>query len=248
MKILKPVLFALALIGAASAHGVTATTVGFDGGGNGGFVGNAFFEDSGGNPDGNAHFVVTAFGISLRTGEPGGPSNDGFLGDYSQFPTVSFSVDIQVNSITNFFGGEIPVSIGISLIDSDTIGPSGPAGVFIELGVISAATTSDWTTFGVTIADTGSTTLPPGWIGFGDEDPNTFEPILPGGATFASVLAGVDEFQLTTFVPGFFFGNSNYDVRVDNLSVTPVPLPGGLILFLSALAAIKLGKPQRIGV
>jgi hypothetical protein len=233
-----PAFFAVGLCCGASA--VSTTSVGFDGGSDGGFVGNAFFEDTGGNPGGNAHFFVQAFGLSLRTGEPGNPVNDGFVGDYTLFPSVTFSVDIQVNSITNFFGGQIAREIGITLLDNDIQGPSGPAGVYVPLAVISAATTSDWTTLAVTIEDTSSTMLPPGWIGFGDEDPNTFEPILPDGVTFTSLLAGIDVFQLTTFVPGFFFTDANYDVRVGNLSVTTVPLPAGFVLLLSALGAIGL--------
>ena len=105
------------LLGATTnAFAVTATTEGFDGGTDGGFTGNAFYEANGGNPDGNAHFQVTAFGLSLRTGGPGNLSNPGFLGDYSSFGQVRFSFDVQVDSITNFFGGEIPAAIGISLI------------------------------------------------------------------------------------------------------------------------------------
>ncbi|MFK8030209.1 MAG: PEP-CTERM sorting domain-containing protein [Gammaproteobacteria bacterium] len=230
----------VSLCAATSAWAVTPTTVGFDDGDDGGFVGNAFFESTGGNPDGNARFFVQAFGISLRTGEEGGPVNSDFLGDYSEFGEVTISFDIQVNSITNFFGGEIPAAIGISLIDRDVQGPSGSSGVFLQMGVVSADANSEWTTLSATISDPSSMLLPPGWIGFGDEDPNTFEPVLPDGATFASVLASVDEFQITTFVPGFFFTNSNYDLRIDNvsLSASPVPLPGAIWLFGAALLSL----------
>ena len=227
----------LMLGSATNALAASNTTVGFDGGSDGGFTGNAFFEASGGNPDGNAHFFVQAFGVSLRTGGSGQPANAGFLGDYSAFDEVTISFDVQVNSITNFFGGEIPAAIGISLIDNDIVGGSGSSGVFLELAVISAGSHADWTTLSATISDTSAITLPPGWIGFGDEDPNTFEPTLPDGATFASVLAGVDEFQITTFVPGFFFTNSNYDLRIDNvtLTATAIPVPGALWLLGSAV-------------
>ena len=64
--------------------------MGFDGGANDGFTGNAFFEATGGNPDGNAHHFLTAFFISLRTGGLGEPVNPNFLGDYSSFDQVSF--------------------------------------------------------------------------------------------------------------------------------------------------------------
>ena len=71
--------------------------------------------------------------------------------------------------------------------------------------------------------DPTQTDLPQGWGGSGDEDPNTFEPILPADRTFADVLAGVDEVVFTTFVPGFFYGFTNFDLQVDNVSVRSVP-------------------------
>ena len=86
-------------------------------------------------------------------------------------------------------------------------------------------------TMSVTIDDPTSEALPPGWIGFGDEDPVTFEPILPAGATFASVLASVDEFEITGAIPGFFFGSAMWDVRIDNVTViVPEPACCGFLL------------------
>jgi uncharacterized protein (TIGR03382 family) len=54
------------------------------------------------------------------------------------------------------------------------------------------------------------------------------------------VLAGVDEFRLTSYQPGWFYGFTDFNVRVDNLSVsvTPVPVPGALLLFASALVPL----------
>ena len=116
------------------------------------------------------------------------------------------------------------------------MGPSGPAGLFFPLGEISAENNPDFTTLSVTVTDPTQTTLPPGVIGRGDEDPDTFEPILPAGATFASVLASVDEFQVTTFVPGLFFGDTFYDVRFDNIFVTvPEPACGWAVALMGAL-------------
>ncbi len=163
----------------------------------------------------------------LRTGGVGEPANNAFLGDYSPYTDVTISFDIRVDSLTNFLGDQIGREIGISLIDRDIMGPSGASGVFFSLGIVSAATTGDWTNLSVTIADPTQSALPAGWIGFGDEDPNTFEPILPPGATFASVLASVDEFQITGGVPGFFFTDANFDMRIDNVSIT-IPAPTGL--------------------
>jgi hypothetical protein len=68
----------------------------------------------------------------------------------------------------------------------------------------------------VTIADPNSTVLPPGWSGTGADNPNG-HPILPPGQTFASVLQNVDSINFTTFEPGFFFGDTNFDLSFAKL-------------------------------
>lgn len=219
---------AILMIIATCCFSVTAQadfTVGFDDGDPSGFTGNVFFEAGGGNPGGNAHFFVQAFFPSLRTGGQGEPSNPAFLGDFSVFDTVTYGFDVRVDSITDFIGNEIARPFGIMLIDRDIQGPSGPSGVFFETPALNFVDQDEWTHYSVTIDDPTAEDLPPGWIGFGDEDPNTFEPILPPGASFATVLAGVDEFRLTGAVPGFFFNNANFDFRIDNVSVKGVVIP-----------------------
>jgi len=228
---------------ATTVDAASTTVVGFDGGSNDGFMGNAFFEATGGNPGGNAHHVAPDFfGISLRTGAPNEPSNPDFLGDYSSFGEVSFGFDIRVDVLRDFIGNQTFREVGIALRDRDIQGPSGASGVFYTLDVLNENFQDDWTNLSVTIDDPTSTTLPPGWIGFGDEDPNTFEPILPPGATFASVLASVDEFEITTFVPGFFFTSVNTDVRIDNVAVT-VPEPASWLIQLAGLLTLVFRRP-----
>ena len=173
-----------------------------------------------------------------RTGGLGEPANQNFLGDYSSFTDIEFSVDVKTNMLDDFIGNPIARSVGIMLIDRDIQGPDGASGVFFELGLLGVNFTPDWTTLSVTIADPTVSGLPAGWIGFGDTDPNTFEPILPPGATFASVLAGVDEFRVTGAVPGFFYTNAFWDVQVDNISVT-VPAPGTALLICAGLFAAR---------
>lgn len=222
---------------AVSAPAAETSVAGFDGGSNDGFNGNALFEATGGNPGGAARHVSTLFFNELRTGAIGEPANAAFLGDYSSFSNVEFSVDVKTNSLRDFFGDPIARPVGVMLMDRDIQGPDGPSGVFFELGTLGEGFTPDWTTLSVTIADPTSATLPPGWIGFGATSPS-FEPILPPGATFATVLAGVDEFRITGAVPGFFFTDAFWDVQVDNIAVT-VPEPASVALLLGALVLIR---------
>ena len=227
------------------ANSFADTVVGFDGGDNGGFSGNAFFEATGGNPGGNAHHFLQAFFPTLRTGALGEPANNDFLGDFSAFDEVIFGLDLRTESLTSTTGNPIAREIGIMLIDRDIQGPNGSSGVYTTLGVMNGFATPTWETLSVTIDDPTSTTLPSGWIGFGDEDPNSFEPILPAGAAFATVLAGVDEFRITGAVPRFFFGFANFDVRIDNVRVSTTAIPEPSAGMLLGLVAIGIGAARR---
>ena len=235
---------ALVAMGASLAVGLpataqpTSTVVGFDGGSNGGFQGNAFFEPIGGNPDGRArHLSPDLFFNDLRTGAIGEPTNAAFLGDYSAFTDITLSFDMRVDTLRDELGNQITRSIGIKLIDRDIQGTSGSSGVFFELDLISESRQDGWTTLSVTIADPTQAALPAGWIGFGEENPITFEPVLPAGATFASVLASVDEMHITGAVPGFFFRAASFDVSIDNISlVVPAPASAALLGFGGLIA------------
>jgi len=211
----------LVVIGAFAtiASGASTTTVGFDGGSDGGFIGNAYFETTGGNPDGVARHLFDGFFTDLRTGAPGEPTNAGFLGNYTEFESVTISFDVKTNYLNNFMGDPIARPIGVFLRNHDITGPNGAAGVFFEMGTVGVNFTPGWTTLSVTIDDPLSPTLPAGWVGFGDDDPVTYEPILPAGVTFASVLANVGEFDITGAVPGYFFTYAFYDVLIDNVSI-----------------------------
>ena len=220
---LRLVLAGTALCACAPAvHAAGCVVVGFSGAADRGFTGNAYFQPGGGNPGGTAHFLIENFGIELRTGGIGEPINPRFVGDYSGFGQITFGFDVIVSSLA-FGGNQIAREIGVELIDRDIQGPDGPSGVFYLLDYISLATHGDWTRLSVTIDDPTQSDLPPGWIGFGDYDPVTFEPRLPPGATFATVLAGADEFRVTSYQPGYFYGFTDFNVRVDNVFVKVPP-------------------------
>ncbi|MCA9310358.1 MAG: hypothetical protein KDA21_04080 [Phycisphaerales bacterium] len=236
---------ALILMGSAAltagANAASTTVAGFDGGSNDGFMGNAFFEATGGNPGGVAHTPDLIEFPSLRTGGVGEPANPGFLGDYSSFSSVTFGVDAKTVSMLDFIGNQTSRPLGVALINRNITGTDGPAGVYFQLGNLSVFENPDWTSYSVTIDDPTSTTLPSGWIGFGSTN-SSFAPELPAGTTFADILAGVTEFQISGAVPGFFFGPVFPNYYLDNISVT-VPAPGAAAPMLGLIGL--LGSRRR---
>lgn len=230
------------LLGATTASAQNQAVVGFDAGNQGWSVnGITAITPTGGNPDERLRYPnpVDTFGIALRNN-----SQAAFLGDYTAKGEVTVGVDVKVDFIS-FFGSPVPRELVVILYDDDATGPSGSAGVWTSLGVLNG-NGIPWTTFETEITDVNSTTLPAGWGGVGDEDPGTFEPILPAGSTWTSVLAGVDRIEFTTFVPGFFFGFTNFDVSFDNVSIQP--LAGSAWSDLGSALAGVTGDPVLSGI
>ncbi|HQY89569.1 MAG TPA: hypothetical protein PK402_13030 [Tepidisphaeraceae bacterium] len=245
---LREILFGVAVVGCAglASAGTTTFDNGIEGWGvyffNEGPLGD-FERAEDGNPGAHLQVINTdTFGLNLRN-----DSNAEVLGDYtSKFAGgVNLSVDIKAESI-QFFGDEVGRDVAVELVDFNPEGSDYPwTSVWYNLGTIQATPAeSDWQTLSVTIADPSSTSLPAGWGGYGAEDPVTFEPILPADRTFASVLASVDEVRFTTFVPGFFFGFTNFDVRYDNVTVAAVPEPATLSV-LAGTGALLMRRRSR---
>lgn len=207
-----------------SAVSARAALVTFDNGNEGwdgpqGPGGSTFIDAAFGNPAPSLHTVFNDFGITFSTA-----TNADFVGDYTQAPAVTLGLDVNTLFL-NFFGQDVTRDFMVELRDYD----NPPAGypwvsVWYVLGTLDAADTG-WHSWSVTIGDTSATGLPPGWGGYGAEDPDTFEPILPADRTFTSVLAGVDELAFGTLIPGFFFGFTDHDVVVDNIGIQFVPEP-----------------------
>jgi hypothetical protein len=116
--------------------------------------------------------------------------------------------------------------------------------VFYNLGSIDA--TKGWQHLSVTIGDTKSTLLPSGWGGYGGPDGSG--PTLPAGRTFASVLASVDEIVFTTLQPGYAYGFANFDVAIDNVSVSAVPEPSTYGMMAGGLALVGWLARRKQGV
>jgi hypothetical protein len=202
---------AVAALAGAAAGGVT---VDFESGTAGWSVnGNENINPAGGNPGAFLdHYQFDTFGIQIRN-----DTNPDFIGDYTARGAVTMSLDVKVDIIA-FFGTPVSRDLIIEFVDYDNPPGNYPyVSVWTYVGVLDS--TQPWTSYTIDIDDPGSATLPAGWGGTGDEDPVTFEPRLPPGRTFASVMAGVDEVRWTTFVPGFFYGGTEFGLGVDNISL-----------------------------
>lgn len=234
-------LAATALAAAFASSPASAAVTTFDNGTEGWSVsGRDNISPVGGNPGANMDvFLEDVFGASIRN-----DTNAAFLGDYRRFAApLQLSVDVKTNSIT-FFGTEVERDLVVELVDYNPPGSNYPyVSVYKHLGTLSAAQPG-WRHFEALIENPNSATLPAGWGGTGDEDPVTFEPRLPLDRTFTSVLASVDEIRFTTFVPGFFYGFTNFTIQVDNptLAAVPEPTTAGL-LALAAPALLRRRRP-----
>lgn len=198
---------ALALSAAASAQATVVTLEN----GDEGWSGNAPIEPDGGNPDANAHFLIENFGIRFST-----QTHPAFIGNFTQSPSVTVGLDAIAHSII-YLGNEVPRDVVVEFRSRALAQNGYPwTSVWFNLGTIQAGT--PWQSLSVTVTP-GSTTMPAGWGGYGDEDPDTLEPRLPPGVTFADVMATVDEIEFSTYVPGFFYGFAVFDARFDNFRI-----------------------------
>lgn len=194
------------------------TVVTFDAGSEGwngpqGVGGSTVIEATGGNPGAHLHTVFNDFGITFDNS-----THPDFVFDYTQLPTVTLGLDLKVDAI-DFSGSPVSRPWLIELRDLDEPPGGFPwVSVWFKFADIAQATHGDWTTVSVTIADTSAAALPAGWGGFGAEDPMG-NPILPPDRTFTDVLAGIDEVAYTTLEPGFVFGFTDFDVRLDNIAI-----------------------------
>jgi hypothetical protein len=225
-------LLALGATTAASLAGVTTTTVDFEDGmthgweGPQGFGGMSFIDNTGGNGGGAGYRTqFNNFGIDFYNN-----TNSAFTGDFSGYSEVTVSVDLKIDQI-GFTGLGITRPFVLELRSFDLAADGYPwASAYFLFDWYGADSFNDYITLSTTF-DPNSAVLPAGWGGFGGpEDPMTFEPQLPEGVTYADILADVDEMAITTILPGFFFTFDDYDVTLDNITISTVPAPSALAL------------------
>ncbi len=223
-----------------TTEALATAVVTFDNGPEGwvGPVGGTFIDPEGGNPGANLHTIFSDFGITFRNS-----TNKDFATDYTRWPMVRLSIDLKVNRIESF-GNPVPRPWVVELRDLDDPPGNYPwVSVWLELAEIER--NPEWITYSVTILDTSSETLPPGWGGYGAETEEG-EPILPPDRTFADVLAGIDQAVYTTFKPGFLFGQTDFDLQLDNITIDTCPIDfdgSGAVDFGDLLAILSAWGP-----
>lgn len=163
-------------------------------------------------------------------------SNDtdaGFIGDYTESPQVEISIDTYAIE-------SLPRDLIVELRDYDNVPENyDHVSVWARIGSLNDQEDPGWNSYSITIEDTSATEMPDGWHGYGAEDPDTFEMILPEDRTFTDVLADVDEIMFTTDVPGETYIFSCYNVCFDNVAVTQVPEPmSAMLLLVGGFAAL----------
>lgn len=228
---LTALIFALGTCTATSLAGVSTTTVDFNDGTNQGwegpqgFGGASYVDPTGGvGGTGGYRTEFNDFGIDFSNN-----TNAAFLGDYTQYDEVTLSFDLAIDQI-GFAGLGIQRPVLLELRSYD-LGDAGYpwASAYYLFDWYSSDSFNGFTNLSVTI-DTAATDLPMGWGGNGSFDPMTFQAQLPDGVTFADILANVDEIAITTLLPDFFFTNDDYDMTLDNISISTVPAPTSLAL------------------
>lgn len=206
----------LHIAGAATAESETHVVT-FDNGLEGwqppaGPGGSSEIEPAGGNPGANLRTVFNNFLVTWTN-----TTNPAFVQDFSQYDRVTFSIDVEVLGI-EFFGTPVTRPWLVEIRDYDNP-PDGYPWVSVWY-LFKWTGEGPWTTWSVSIEDPSAEALPPGWGGTGAVDPGTFEPMLPPDRTFTDVLAGADALVFTTGQPGYVFGFTDFDLRLDNITVT----------------------------
>ncbi|QBI03205.1 PEP-CTERM sorting domain-containing protein [Pseudoduganella albidiflava] len=175
--------------------------------------------------------IINNFGITFANS-----TNAAFVRDYTASSSVTFGIDVLAQQVS-FFGTDVTRDLVLELRDYDNANNGLPyTSVWYTIGTLDASV-EGWQNFSVTINDTSAIGLPSGWGGYGAEQADG-TPYLPEDRTFASVLAGVDEIAFTTYKPGFVYGFTDFDVAVDNITVSPVPEPGTYAMMLAGLGLV----------
>ncbi len=160
------------------------------------------------------------WGVSLSARE----EQSQVFGDLNRYAaSLRISVDVRVIALDNFNGEPVdPTNYPLALqIWNESIAADEPVSVWV-LGPTLPAIADGWTRVTFDIPAPEQFALPTGWAGTGASNPDTFESMLPEGVGYRDVLSNVSRLDITTLIPGFFYGANFWEVGWDNLRVERV--------------------------
>lgn len=203
------------LLSGAAIAGASSTVVTFSKGtegweGPGYDIGGSFISSTPGNKYGPAYYSVVpeVWGLTWAN-----RSNSAFVETVRRARSLSIGLDLKVNSIL-YKGREVSRNLIVEFRDYDNTWNGEPyTSVWYKLGPIRAK--GNWRRLDVRIADTRAHDLPRGWGGNGSGMST-----LPPGRSFGDVLANADEIVFSTFVPGEFYDMTDFDLVVDNITIS----------------------------
>jgi hypothetical protein len=160
------------------------------------------------------------WGVTLGTAEGAITGLTGDLTTHTQGLQVSF--DLRNFVFINFFGDPIDPASRPIILELHDDGDPREFGDEVSVwfrGDNMPSMDEGWKSYEYTIPVPDGDEMPAGWGGTGAEDPVTFEPKLPEGRTFRSVLQNVTRVSISTFEPGYFYTFSGIEFGADNVEV-----------------------------
>lgn len=198
------------------------------------------------NPNGNPGTCLAVPFLDFNGMQLRNETNPAVLGDLSRYgDSIQFSFDARVFQLYDQVGNELNpdwFSLTLELVNYGDPGTGAPySSVYTTIfGLPQIA--EGWRHYEFTIPM--GENLPIGWGGTGDEDPETFMPRLPAGVTYGDILRNVDEFRVSTYEPGFFYGLNFWEFGWDNVNVSVVPAPS-TVFAMGSLGVLSIRRRRQ---
>ncbi len=179
--------------------------------------GNPNIDDPGGNPGGWLHNPLADTPFPVVRSDVNVPSR--FVGNYRDLGVTTISFDARL--LWRDWGD--PVGFEMSIMLWDTHGTSDPSdddyAYFVGPNVPLMG--QGWVHYDFDIPSDDTSALPAGWSGGYFGDPENFRP----GVDWNDVITSVDQVQISWLHPAFFAIFAQWDVGMDNISITTVDAP-----------------------
>ena len=194
-------------------------------------------EPTGGNPGAWLHNPGLDTFAPILTNTPTIPSL--FTGNLRARGVTNIGIDAITNSATFGAGGR-QFSLLLRNIRGTPNDPDDDDYAYF-VGPLVPQVGEGWKSFNFNVPSQNTSAVPAGWSGGHAGDPENFRP----GVTWNDVITNVDVVEFWWLHPAFFAIFQQWDVGVDNVSVT-VPEPSAALAALASLALVA-GLRRRRG-